>query len=159
MKNLIYYSALCCCMAIGFSSFGQDEEDMDYRNRHRDEEAINTNKATPIKAIEAIVGTWQMEGALKGGKNVAGTDTVAHPQTITFGRENKYVSHFSAERIDSGTFRMNENHSSLYMESEGGGEPTEWEIWIEGEQLMMQQRQRTSATKPVKLVYNRKEGN
>lgn len=129
MKTRIHIlSALLCLFSLSVSA----QDDNDYTNnrgkKKQNEDAINTKQKTPVKIIEFIVGTWEVEGIFKDKKDISETDTVGSNQIIKFNREGRYVSHSGNEKLDSGIYRLNENHSILYLESETGEEPVEWKV-------------------------------
>jgi hypothetical protein len=131
MKTKIHIVSIT--LVLCFSSMHlAAQDDNDYTNnrgkKKQNQEAINTKKKTPVKIIQYIVGTWEVEEIHKGNKDITDTDTVGLHQTIEFNREGRYVSHSGTEKIDSGAYRLNENHSILYLESEIGSEPQEWDV-------------------------------
>jgi hypothetical protein len=138
---------------FSFSAFqlmGQQEK------KTRDENAINTRKKTPEKIIEHIVGTWEVEGIYKGKKDISNTDTVGSNRTITFDREAKYISYSGNEKIDSGTYSLNENHYLLYLESAGGGAPSEWKISFSNNGMTLQPNATYPHAESFRYFYTRK---
>src|SRR5688572_30231775 len=130
MKTVTYIlSTLLCLSSLILSA----QDDNDYTNnrgnkKKQNDDAINTKQKTPVKIIEYIVGTWEVEGIYKDKKDISNTDTVGSNQIIEFDREGRYVSRSGNEKLDSGIYRLNENHSILYLESQTGEEPVEWKV-------------------------------
>jgi hypothetical protein len=142
---------------ISLSASAQDE----YNKKKEDarkEDAINTNKKTPVKIIEYIVGTWQMDEVYKGKKDISDTDTVGMNQTITFDREGRFISYSGEEKIGSGSYRLNEDHAILYLESETGEPITEWNVAFSKEGMSLQPRDATSREESFKYIYTRTGG-
>src|SRR4249919_3442337 len=76
--------------------------------------AFAQEKGAPDKKTEMILGTWKVQKILSGKTEVAKNPTSG--QWIEFRADGKYVN--KATAIDSGSYRLNENHSLLYLESQ-----------------------------------------
>jgi hypothetical protein len=153
---ILFLITAMCFLSTGLYA----QKDNDYTKKEKSkkerEEAINTNKKTPVKIIEHIVGTWQVDGIYKGNKDISDSDTVGLQQVIEFNREGRYVSHSGSEKIDSGSYRLNENHALLYLESETGEAPKEWNVSFAREGMMTLQPKGSSAhAQSFKYVYTR----
>lgn len=76
---------------------------------------VRAQKASdsPDKIIDKIVGTWKMQRILSGKNEVAKNPTSG--QWIEFRSDGKYVHQLATP--DSGSYRINENHSMLFLES------------------------------------------
>ena len=120
------------------------------------------NKKIPDKNIEKIVGTWKIQKILSGKTEVAKNPTSG--QWIEFRTDGKYVN--KATALDSGSYRLNENQSILYLESganttsgkDEAKKVVEWNIAFEGETLTMQQQKvkgKKSHADVMKYVYTR----
>lgn len=94
-----------------------------------DNEEVNTKQETPVKMIELLVGEWQREGSGVQQDNAG--------ERITFTEEARYVRRAGNQKLDSGAFRMNEQLRNLYLESEANGQPSEFEITLEGDVLTL----------------------
>jgi hypothetical protein len=151
-RNIGIY--IFCLAVLGFSALQVTAQENE--RRKRDKNAINTNKKTPEKIIEHIVGTWEVEGIYKGNKDISDTDTVGANQTITFDRETKYVSYSGNEKIDSGMYRLNENHSILYLESAAGEEPSEWKISFTDNGMTLQPKETYPHAESFRYFYTRR---
>ncbi len=123
--------------------------------------AQNT-KAIIDKNIELIVGTWKVQRILSGNTEVAKNPTSG--QWIEFRGDGRYRTHATA--MDSGSYRLNENSSTLYLESvvlakEEGKNVSEFNISFAGDLLTMQRTQQKKARKnsqstdSMKYVYVR----
>lgn len=164
MKNKIHNPSIfffLAMFALSFNLIAQD--DNDYSNnrgkKKRSAEAVHSEKEPPTKIIAAIVGTWDVEGIFKGDKDISNTDTVGTNQRIEFDREAKYISYSGNERIDSGTYRLNENHAILYLESATDQEPSEWNVTLSNNSLTLQPRgAATSHAQSFKYIYTRASG-
>ena len=120
---------------------------------------INTEEKTPVKVIEYIPGTWVIEDVYRGDKNVTSTDTLAGVETIEFNREGRYVSYAGSEKIDSGAYRVNEQHSLLYLASEGDNEKsTSWKVsFYENGNMTMKVRDTGSKEENISYVYRKED--
>jgi hypothetical protein len=126
--------------------------------------AVAQEKGAPDKKIESILGTWKVQKILSGKTEVAKNPTSG--QWIEFKNNGKYVNH--AAVIDSGSYRLNENHSLVYLESQlqdnatGSVKVVEWTISLgDDDTLTMQQKangsKKKSTADPLKYVYVRIE--
>jgi hypothetical protein len=97
------------------------------------------------KIIDHIVGTWK----ISRGENVPqkNTQKTQHAKPIKedrltsleFGRDGRYKTMDSQKSLDSGSYRINENHHRLYLESDADHEhPKEWDINIMKNTLTLQ---------------------
>ncbi len=75
--------------------------------------------------IEYLVGDWKIDKILNEKKDVTEKEKGVD-QTITFNSEARYVIRSGNDNIDSGSYRMNEQIGSLYLESESNEKPREW---------------------------------
>ena len=114
------------------------------------------------KKIETILGTWKVQKVLSGKTEVARNPTSG--QWIEFKNNGRYVNHTSS--IDSGSFRLNENHSRLYLESQvqpDAARIAEWEIQLNDNTLTMEQMfpgdktKKSNKDNKMKYVYVRIE--
>ena len=120
-------------------------------------------KGAPDKNIETILGTWKVQKVLSGKTEVAKNPTSG--QWIEFRSDGKYVNH--STEADSGSFRINENHSTLYLESQahkgsnGESKVVEWTISLTNNALTMQEKGNAPGKKSgkdtMKYVYVRIE--
>jgi len=120
------------------------------------------NKAIHDKNIERIVGTWKIQKILSGKTEVAKNPTSG--QWIEFRTNGKYVN--KTNSVDSGSYRLNENQSVLYLESVVNKEPgkdeakniVEWTVAFQDNDSMTMQQQKKDK-KPhgdvMKYVYTR----
>lgn len=118
-------------------------------------------KNLPDKKIHSIVGTWKVQKILSGKNEVAKNPTSG--QWIEFRSDGKYVN--QAVSLDSGSYRLDENRSVLFLESSIHGDKKkdtpkvigEWSVEF-GEDTMTLQR-KGNAKQPhldkMKYVYVR----
>lgn len=90
----------------------------------------NTKQETPVKIIQYIPGSWTLDQVMRSGKDISQSDTVAQAQMLEFNREGRYTSYSGSEKIDSGAYRLNEDHAILYMSSETDDKTQEWNVWF-----------------------------
>ncbi len=140
------YIAAWCIAALGSLLFtdalAQDKRgDTDYTNNRKSKaytnerkksagDQVNTKQETPVKIIQFIPGSWTLDQVLRGGKDISENDTVAQRQTLEFNREGRYMSYSGNEKIDSGAYRLNEDHAILYLSSETDDKVQEWNVWF-----------------------------
>lgn len=125
--------------------------------------AFAQEKGAPDKKFETILGTWKVQKILSGKTEVARNPTSGH--WIEFRADGTYVN--NATSVDSGSYRLNENHSLLYLESrshDGAGNSAkivEWTISLSDNSLTMQQKanksDKSSHADKMKYVYVRIE--
>lgn len=110
------------------------------------------------KVIDLMVGTWQISKVYDGKKELK-SDADSTIQTLEFTREAKYIARTNQQKVDSGLFRVNENHKLLYLESAGNDNapPVEWAISIKDNILTMAGRGTPHAAR-FKYLYVRKGG-
>lgn len=114
----------------------------------------------PQKAIESIIGKWQLQKVYAGSREITSNPNAENRAWIEFNEDGTYRS--QAEEEDHGSYRLNENHSVLYLESEqrrenaaavGTHDLTEYSISIRNGTLTMQSKSENSPT--TKYVYAR----
>jgi hypothetical protein len=135
----------------------------------RAQEGQGGGKKTNKKLIEQIVGVWQLQGTVdKAKKNaVPRKDTIGMEWT-EFRPDGRYKSGSNGQAggmqpIDSGSYRLNEEHSLLYLQSdldkkEVSHAPSEWALSLKGETMTLVGQGSTHA-KRYQFVYKKvKEG-
>jgi hypothetical protein len=96
------------------------------------------------KIIDHIVGTWQLskgEAVPKKNEQNGRAKTIKENRLtrIEFGRNGRYKTTDSQKALDSGSYRINENHHRLYLESDADHDhPKEWDINIIKNTLTLQ---------------------
>jgi hypothetical protein len=132
------------------------------------------------KFIEMIAGSWKLEKIVDAGKNNKETDNNVSGQTnsgknpsmekdkkndqsnnsmqmIEFHPNGRYKLNSSTTSLDSGSYRLNEQHAVLYMESDSDDiTPSEWEITLVDKQLTLAGRGE-SADSRYKYVYKKEK--
>lgn len=72
-------------------------------------------KDMKVKMIDRILGTWKITKIYDGKKEIAPSDSTAHQ--FIFNQEGHYKTTVGKSTIDSGSYRVNENTSLLYLEN------------------------------------------
>ena len=110
-----------------------------------------------VKKIETIVGKWQLQKVYAGSREIA-TNPNATQSWIEFKRDGTYER--NAEVNDQGSYRLNENHDILYLESSQHTETSsattvqslnEFSITLKDGTLTMQSRE--DGNSGTKYVY------
>lgn len=139
----------------------KDRGNTDYTNNRtagkpKNDNRVNTQKKTPVKIIEYIPGVWTIDKVYQGKKDITANDTIAQNQTMEFTREAKFMSYQGNEKIDSGTFRVNEDHAILYLASESNTKPTEWNVWFDPKGTMtLKMIDADKKSESIRYVYRR----
>ena len=117
----------------------------------------------PEKAIESIIGKWQLQKVYAGSREITANPNSENRSWIEFNADGTYNQ--QSEDTDRGSYRLNENHSVLYLESEERKETssavssnnlTEYDISIRNGMLTMQPRGDDSTR--TKYVYVKSGG-
>ncbi len=111
----------------------------------------------PDKKIEKIVGTWKVKSILADKKTVAKNPTSG--QWIRFQSNGRYVH--QANALDSGSYRVDENRSVLYLESDiiedASSKPSEalgeWSLTFKDDTMILQRKGDSPHTDKMKYVY------
>jgi hypothetical protein len=106
------------------------------------------SKNVAPKTIEAIRGSWKVAKIMSGTQEVAKNPTSG--QWIAFRSDGTYLNH--ATQVDSGSYRLNETQSSLYLEShvnpgQDKGSPkkiTEYKITLQDDSMILQPKNEKS---------------
>ena len=86
---ILFLFTAMCFLSTGLYAQKDNDYTKKEKNKKEREEAINTNKKTPVKIIEHIVGTWQVDGIYKGNKDISDSDTVGYTRSLSLtGRED-----------------------------------------------------------------------
>lgn len=111
----------------------------------------------PNKAIATIVGKWQLQKVYAGSREITANPNSENPSWIEFNEDGTYTQ--QSEGNDQGSYRLNENHSVLYLESSekresasatDARELSEYSITLRDGMLTMQSRgENTTSTKYV----------
>ena len=119
------------------------------------------------KAIESIVGKWQLQKVYAGSREITSNPNAENSSWIEFNADGTYRR--ESEESRQASYRLNENHSVLYLESEGRKETssavslhnlTEYNISLRDGILTMQSRsENTGSTKFVYARAQAEEGN
>jgi hypothetical protein len=117
----------------------------------------------PDKSIESIIGKWQLQKVYAGSREIT-TNPNSEGSWIEFNEDGTYRQ--QAEDGDQGSYRLNENHSVLYLESDEKKESssavsantlTEYNIVMRDGTLTMQSKNANAGS--TKYVYMRSTPN
>jgi hypothetical protein len=137
------------------------EKDNDYTNnrskgKDKQPRQVNTEAKTPVKIIQFIPGTWDIVNVYQGEKEVGKTDSLAYDQlTLEFNREGRFMKYSANDMIDSGAYRLNEDHAFLYLESEVDKKNTQYAVWFKNDTMTLQQIGLPVNEVPLKYIYRR----
>lgn len=114
-------------------------------------------KKVPDKIIHKIVGVWKIQKISSGNEDVAKNPTSG--QWIEFRSNGTYLNH--ATSIDSGSYRINENSSIVYLESVVNKDPSkktdkmiaEWSVAFANEGMILQRRSTNKREHIDKMKY------
>jgi len=114
-------------------------------------------KQVPDKIIDKIVGVWKIQKITAGKEEVAKNPTSG--QWIEFRSDGTYLNQSTS--IDSGSYRINENSSIVYLESLVNNDPsknttkmvTEWTVAFANEGMIMQRRSTSKREHVDKMKY------
>lgn len=96
----------------------------------KDNTQVPAEQESPTKIIERVVGEWAIDTTAEDGQQHSG-------QRIIFTQEARYIVFSGEQKVDSGAYRMNEQLTNLYLESEMNGQPKEYELSMNGDQMTL----------------------
>lgn len=96
---------------------------------------VNTEKATPTKLIEILVGEWERDASGATPSQTDGRENQS--ERMVFTQEARYIQYSGGQKLDSGAYRMNEQLRNLYLESEANGQPREFEIDLQRNRMTL----------------------
>lgn len=123
------------------------------------ETTAQRSNETPDKSIESIIGKWQLQKVYAGSREIAANPN-SEGSWIEFNEDGTY--RLQAADGDQGSYRLNENHSVLYLESDDRKDTssavstnnlTEYSIVMRDGTLTMQSK--NSSAGSTKYVYAR----
>jgi hypothetical protein len=152
MKSILYIFFFGTFTLLTLETCGQkDKRDQEVKDN---QEEANTEKKSPGKMIDYLVGEWEIDKVLSGKKDV--TDRKGGDgQTLTFTQEARYIMYSGNEKIDSGAYRMNEQTGSLYLESESDEEPHEWKVDFKSGRMILSLKQDALHGENLRYIYRR----
>ena len=115
-------------------------------------------KKVSDKIIDKIVGAWKIQKITAGKEDVAKNPTSG--QWIEFRSDGTYLNRSTS--LDSGSYRINENSSIVYLESVVNEDPskrstkmvTEWTVAFADEGMIMQRRSTGKREHVDKMKYH-----
>jgi hypothetical protein len=103
------------------------------------------------KLIDHIVGTWKVSSGTSIGNTAKAkphsntsdkknNNKKVAPAQFNFKRNMRYTANMEGNSVaDSGSYRLNENHGRLYLQSDlNNKQPMEWDIKINNNTLTLQ---------------------
>lgn len=130
-----------------------------------------TKTGSATKFIEMITGTWKLKSIVDAeskGKKVKtstksknGTMATENPpqqsnnamEIMEFDAQARYKMNTAVAAVDSGSYRINEQHGVLYLDSDKNNDPSEWTISIKKNVLTLGGK--SDADKRYTYVYDR----
>lgn len=110
------------------------------------------------KVIERIAGTWKLQQIVDDNKKATGSQQ--HPDTrsnafqmLEFAPDGRYKSSNGTQAVDSGSYRINEEHALLYLESDAHQDPSEWLITFGRDKRLTLQARGDARHKGFRYVY------
>lgn len=86
------------------------------------------DKKAADKLFGEIAGTWRIQTIYDGKKDVTKKDSTS-VQWMEFREDGRYKSMAAKQPLDSGSYRVNENQKSLYLQSDSDKDnPSEWKM-------------------------------
>jgi hypothetical protein len=130
-----------------------------------------TKTGSANKFIEMIAGTWKLKSIVDAesqGKTSTpstesknGTMATENPpnqsnnamEIMEFDPQARYRMNTAVAAVDSGSYRINEQHGVLYLDSDKNNDPSEWTISIKNNVLTLGGK--SDADKRYTYVYER----
>ena len=91
------------------------------------------------KLFSNIVGTWKIQTIYNGKKDITSKDSTK-VQWLEFAEDGHYKRLTGRVATDSGSYRVNENHRSLYLQSvigNGSDKTTEWKADVKENRMTL----------------------
>lgn len=123
MKRSLLLIPLLALLTLNCQSDNRQEAEADNTQ-------VPAEQKSPTKIIERVVGEWAIDSAAAGGQQQSA-------QRIIFTQEARYVVYSGQQKVDSGAYRMNEQLTNLYLESEMNGQPKEYELSMNGDEMTL----------------------
>lgn len=117
------------------------------------QDSIPAQNPAAHKIMERLYGVWKTTDTQS-----AQSANAEGQQSIEFNPEAKYVMRRGNQVIETGSYRVNEQHSILYLENANAPrKPSEWKMDFEGNNLIMSARG-SEARKQQRMVYVKDPG-
>ena len=157
-----YRLIILLCIALSGNAFAQTADDYSKNTDYK-------------KFIERIAGQWTLQQIVDAEKR----DVAQNPnrkkatrandvesnqannamQKIEFYDNARYRMNNATQAIDSGSYRLNEQHGILYLESDlVDSEPSEWKIELQNRRLTLTGRGQEAASR-YQYVYDKTREN
>jgi hypothetical protein len=103
------------------------------------------------KLFGDLVGTWRIQTVFDGKKDITKTDS-SSIQWVEFTEDGRYRSAVGKNPSDSGSYRVNENHHILYLQSDAHKDnPAEWQMDFKDNNMILTGKD--PRTQRYKYVY------
>ena len=116
------------------------------------QDPVPTKNPAAHKIMERLYGVWRTTDAQS-----AQSANTQGPQSIEFNPEAKYVMKRGDQVTETGSYRVNEQHSVLYLEGSNSKRPMEWKMEFEGNNLILSARGANEG-KQQRIVYTKDPG-
>jgi len=115
--------------------------------------AVRSQGKKPIeKLFGDIAGTWRIQSIYDGKKDITKNDS-SSVQWMEFTEDGRYRNKTGNQVLDSGSYRVNENHHSLYLQSDRDKDnPAEWQLEFKDNTMTLSGKG-TSQAKRFKYIY------
>lgn len=117
--------------------------------------AVHRPDETVVKIIEYAVGDWQLKSVFQNDKDISLQEKSGVGQMLTITPDAKYVRKEGDQPVDNGKVRVNEQNSILYLESEAGQKPTEWNITVDQNTMTLTLRGSSAHGSNYRYEYQR----
>ncbi len=120
-------------------------------NRREDKSGTApTEQKTPVKLIEYLIGEWEM--ASTPGQS----DQQDNPgERIRFTTDARYIVFDGTTPVDSGSYRMNEQLTNIYLESDLEGNPREYDLELQERQMTLTPMDESPGQEALHYAYRR----
>lgn len=119
---------------------------------------IPADNPAAVTLMEELYGVWRRQGSVQDQQENANANSNAQNTnviTIEFNPEAKYVMKSGDKVLESGSYRVNERQSIVYLQIDGY--TTEWRAEVNGNTLIMRARQ-PGHSKEQKYTYTKVPG-
>lgn len=149
MRIILFSLATVALLTLQSCQSDQRGDTSTDQTGQEDKPEVNTERESPTKMIEQLVGEWESSSGGQQGQEDA--------QRIRFTSEARYILYEGNQKVDSGAYRMNEQLRNLYLESEINAETKEFEVVLSNNQLTMTPRVTTGQGEDKQHIYRRRQ--
>lgn len=149
MRTILFSLATVALLTLQSCQSDQRGDTSTDQTEKEDKPEANTERESPTKMIEQLVGEWESTTGGQQGQEDA--------KRIRFTSEARYILYEGNQKIDSGAYRMNEQLRNLYLESEIDAKTKEFEVGLSNNQLTMKPRETTGQAGDKQEIYRRRQ--